>query len=373
MSGRPVRDLPPPLPADPTPDALRAGMDAPLRIAGAAVPVGARLDLQLKVSESYTGARTSIPVTVVHGVRPGPVLAVTAAVHGDELNGVGIARELLTTLEPAELAGAVVVVPVVNVLGLQFHSRYLPDRRDLNRAFPGSPSGSMASRIAHTLMTEVITHADAGIDLHTASNHRTNVPQLRLHLDDERARRLAEAFGAPFLIDAARRAGSLRDAARLAGVPVLTYEAGQALRFDEEAITVGVAGVLRVLHLLGMRDQTVPEPARPPLVSRETHWVRAEAGGILSLDVGPGDLVERGQQLCSVTGPFGRERVAQVSPFDGAVIGQTTLPLVNPGDAMVHIAVRRDSWDLSLPAELDEPTDEEDVDEDDDEDDDIGT
>lgn len=233
----------------------QAGADEPLRIAGAEVPPGARADLQLKVSESYTGARTSIPVTVVHGVRPGPVVSITAAVHGDELNGVGIARELLGRLEPGELAGAVVVVPVVNVLGLQFHSRYLPDRRDLNRSFPGSPSGSMASRMAHTLMREVITHADAGIDLHTASNHRTNVPQLRVHLDDPVIRHLAEAFGAPFVIDAARRTGSLRDAARLAGVPMLTYEGGQALRFDADAIAVGLAGVLPVLQVLGMRDE----------------------------------------------------------------------------------------------------------------------
>jgi predicted deacylase len=328
-----------------------------LELGGASVPQGARTDLLLKVSESYTGDRTSIPVTVVNGEHPGPVLFVTAAIHGDELNGIGIVRDLLGRLEPSEISGAVICVPVVNVLGMQFHSRYLPDRRDLNRCFPGSPGGSTASRIAHTLMTEIVQKADAGIDLHTAANRRMNLPQVRTSLSDPRARTLGQAFGAPFLIDASLRPGSLRDAAEKVGVPVLTYEGGQALRFEDDVIAVGVNGVLRVMAELGMTREP-PPPGAPRVVdSSETHWIRADHGGILDLHVAPGDHVSEQQPLWTVTGPFGRERSQKLSPYEGYVIGMTTLPLVNPGDAVVHIAVPG----MRGAALIDEPTDEEDL------------
>lgn len=328
-----------------------------LSLGGADVPQGARTDLLLKVSESYTGDRTSIPVTVVNGERPGPVLFVTAAVHGDELNGIGIVRELLNRVEPADIAGALICVPLVNVLGVQFHSRYLPDRRDLNRCFPGSPGGSTASRIAHTLTSQIVRKADAGVDLHTAANRRMNLPQVRTNLSDPRAHELAHAFGAPFLIDASIRPGSLRDAADKIGVPVLTYEGGQALRFEEDVIAMGVAGVLRVLGAMGMLDSPPPPPDWPIQESDETHWIRADAGGILALHVLPGQPVAVGEPLWTVTGPFGRERSQQVCGYDGVVVGITTLPLVNPGDAVVHIAVIGRSGHVWI----DEPTDEEDV------------
>lgn len=333
-------------------------------LGGTSVPVGARSDLLLKVSESYTGDRLSLPVSVVNGSGEGPTLFVTAAIHGDELNGVAIVRELLLSVTAAALHGTLVCVPMVNVLGVQFHSRYLPDRRDLNRCFPGSVSGSTASRLANTLMTEIVAEADAGVDLHTATNRRTNAPQVRAGLDDPRAAQLGHAFGAPFLIDASLRPGSLRDAAAKVGVPVLTYEGGEALRFEANVIATGTAGVLRVMGALGMLDgATVPPPPGTPVrVSDETHWVRAERGGILSLDVGPGDDVEAGQPLWSVVSPFGHERNQMDSPYTGVVIGLTTLPLVNPGDAVVHIAVpgrHGRGW-------IDDPTDEEDAEDTDD-------
>jgi uncharacterized protein len=328
-----------------------------LSIGGAEVPAGVRMDLLLAVSESYIGDRTSVPITVVHGVREGPVLFVTAAVHGDELNGVGIVRDLLGILDAGVLAGAVICVPVVNVYGMMSHSRYLPDRRDLNRSFPGSPTGSTASRIAHALMTEVVSQADAGIDLHTATNRRMNVPQIRASLDDPEAHRLGRAFGAPYLIDAALREGSLRDAAKAIDVPVLTFEGGEAMRFEDAVLAAGVAGILRVMGAMGMIGDAPAPPPRPPVESDETHWVRADRGGILDLHVGPGDAVEAGQTLWTLTGPFGRERSQKSSPFTGAVIGMTTSPLVNPGDAVVHVAVpgrHEQTW-------IDDPTDEEDV------------
>lgn len=310
-----------------------------VRIGGAEVPPGARADLRLSVSESYVGDRMSIPVTVLNGELRGPRMFVTAAVHGDELNGIGIVRELLMTLEPNEIAGTLVLVPVVNVLGLPLHSRYLPDRRDLNRAFPGSPEGSMAARLAHTIVTEVLEFSDVGVDLHTAASGRANLPQIRGVLDDPQTLEYARAFAAPVLIDAPQRPGSLRSVGFARGVPVLTYEAGEALRFEESAIGVGVAGIRRLMAHLGMLVDPGVESDLTPMEADETHWVRAGRGGIITLEVGLGDWVTVGQPLWTVSSPFGRDRSPKESPWEGVVIGASTIPLVNPGDAVIHIAV----------------------------------
>ena len=310
-----------------------------VRIGGADVPAGSRVDLRLSVSESYTGDRLTIPLTVINGEAPGAAMFVTAAVHGDELNGIGVVRELMTTLEPNEISGTLVLVPVVNVLGLPLHSRYLPDRRDLNRCFPGNPEGSMASRLANAIVTEVLEPCDVGVDLHTAATGRANLPQIRGNLDDPKALEYARAFAAPVLVDAPHRSGSLRWAGAQRGIPVLTYEAGEALRFEDDAIGIGVAGVRRLMGHLGMLPLVEPDAEGTPLEADETHWVRADRGGIMNLEVGLGDSVEAGQPLWTVSSPFGRERKPMESPWSGVVIGASTIPLVNPGDAVVHIAV----------------------------------
>lgn len=310
-----------------------------VRIGGVEVPPGARVDLRLSVSESYVGDRMSIPVTVLNGETPGPRMFVTAAVHGDELNGIAVVRELLNDLEPNEIIGTLVLVPVVNVLGLPLHSRYLPDRRDLNRAFPGSTDGSMAARLANTIVTEVLDICDVGVDLHTAASGRANLPQIRAVLDDPRTLAYARAFAAPILIDAPQRPGSLRSVGHARGVPVLAYEAGEALRFEESAIGIGVAGVRRLMAHLGMLPDPGVDNDLTPMEADETHWVRADRGGILTLEVGLGDSVAVGQPLWTVSSPFGRDRNPKESPYEGVVIGTSTIPLVNPGDAVLHIAV----------------------------------
>lgn len=305
-------------------------------VAGRAVPAGTRADLSCAVSESYTGDRTSIPLAVLNGVDAGPQVFVTAAVHGDELNGLAVCRELVSVLDPRAMAGSVLVVPIVNVLGAQLHSRYLPDRRDLNRSFPGSPSGSIAARMARVVMDEVVAGSDVGVDLHTAANRRTNVPQVRIDMTHEVALDHALAFGAPYILSAGLRPGSLREAAGDVGVTVLTYEGGEALRFDPEPIRVAVDGTLRLLAHLGVIADAPPAD-REPLVLPESKWIRAERGGILDLQVHPGDRVVAGQPLWATTDPFGHERSTVESPADAVVIGGTTLPLVSPGDAVLHL------------------------------------
>jgi uncharacterized protein len=329
----------------------------PITVAGVTVEPGERRDVAPTASESYTGDRTTLPMAVLNGAADGPRVFVTAAVHGDELNGIATCRALLDVLDPATLAGSVVVIPIVNVLGVQIGSRYLPDRRDLNRSFPGSHEGSMAARIARLLVDEVLEGSDVGVDLHTAANHRTNVPQVRVGAEDDTARSLALTFGAPFVLPARLRAGSLRAAAADIGVPVLTFEGGQPLRFDEDAIDVATRGILRVLSRLQMIE-SAPEPAEStPMVLAASRWLRAERGGVLELHVEAGQLVHAGDPLWTTVSPLGAERASVAAPEDGYVIGATTLPLVQPGQALIHLALPGDR----LPSE-DDPTDEEDED-----------
>ncbi|KRB76273.1 succinylglutamate desuccinylase [Nocardioides sp. Root190] len=304
------------------------------------VRAGSTKEVELPITRLVTGGDVSLPVRVVHGREPGPTVWVNAAIHGDEVMGVEVIRQAVATLSPRTLRGTLLAVPVVNVLGFMTGDRYLPDRRDLNRSFPGSARGSLASRIAHLFMTEVVSKCEVGIDLHTAADRRTNLPQIRADLDDPRTRELAEAFGAPVMLHARLRDGSLRQAGRDRGATVLLYEAGEALRFEEEPIAVGVQGVRRVLAALDMIDPLPPAPEgeTPPAEARTSGWVRARGTGILHLEVHLGDRVEEGQRLGGLSDTFGRRVRLVHADRPGIVIGLTRAPLVNAGDALIHIA-----------------------------------
>ncbi len=281
-----------------------------------------------------------MPVAIVNGSKPGPRVWVSGAVHGDEINGVEITRRVLKQLDARKLSGTVVAVPIVNVLGFLNQSRYLPDGRDLNRSFPGSTRGSLASRLAHLFMREVVSKSDVGIDLHTAAANRTNAPQIRADLDDQRTRELATAFGAPFIIHARLRDGSLRQAATERGARVLLFEAGQVGRFDEECIQMGVQGVLRTLHELGMGDfGNHTPPLQSPVEIRKTTWVRASRSGIAHVDVHLGDRLEEGSRIGSIGDALGGRPTRIKATVGGFVIAKTQTPLVAQGDALIHIAV----------------------------------
>ncbi|RIK13108.1 MAG: succinylglutamate desuccinylase [Acidobacteria bacterium] len=281
----------------------------------------------------------TLPVHVFHGREDGPVVWLDAAVHGDEVVGIEVIRRVLERLSPRTLRGTVIAVPIVNAIGVMTGDRYLPDRRDLNRSFPGSPRGSLAARIAHLLMTEVVAKCEVGIDLHTGSDRRSNLPQVRCDLDDPRTRELAAAFGAPVTYHAKLRDGSLRSAAREAGARVLLYEAGEAWRLDEYAVQPGVDGVLRVLASLGMLDETVevPEAPGPSEICWRSGWVRARRTGILSMGVALGQHVQAGERLGELHDSFGRRLAIVKADRDGIVIGRTEAPMVGSGDALVHI------------------------------------
>jgi len=308
-------------------------------VADVAVAPGERRRIDVPVARSY-GRESILPVVIVNGRRAGPRLFVSAAIHGDEINGVEIVRRLLTMTTLRRLHGALIAVPVVNVYGFTARSRYLPDRRDLNRAFPGSPTGSLAARLAHALMTEVVSHSTHGIDLHTGSNHRVNLPQIRACLDRKETARLAMAFGVPVVLDSNLRDGSLRQAVTERGIPMLLYEAGEALRFDEVAIRAGVRGVIAVMREIGMlRGTPRRASAVRPIVAKRSLWVRAAASGTLRNHVRLGERVEKGTQLGWIADPYGGDELAVASPAAGIVIGRNDLPLVNEGDALYHLAL----------------------------------
>lgn len=279
-----------------------------------------------------------MPVAVVNGRRDGPTVFLSGAIHGDELNGVETIRRVLRHLDPRELDGAVIAVPVVNVFGFIEQSRYLPDRRDLNRSFPGSKRGSLASRLANLFMREVVLQSDLGIDFHTAAAHRVNVPQVRADLDDEHTRELASAFGTRFMIDSRVRDGSLREAATKRGIRILLYEGGQTQRFEETAVTAGEHGTLRALEHLGMGNWDMPPPEHAIRLDSTT-WVRARRGGIASVDVHLGDAVEKGARIGSIGDAIGGRPTAVTATATGYVIARTLNPLVSQGDALVHIGI----------------------------------
>lgn len=300
---------------------------------------GERRSIDLEVGRLYTHSPTTMPVQVVSGKRPGPRLFVSAAIHGDELNGVEIIRRLLQAPELDRLRGSLVAVPIVNLHGFIHTSRYLPDRRDLNRSFPGSSSGSLAARIADLFMREIVSQCSHGIDLHTGAIHRGNLPQIRANLDDEETLGMARAFGAPVILNAALRDGSLRAAAMSEQIPILLYEAGEALRLDEFCIRGGVRGIVRVMRHLGMLPKRRRKPPPEPVVARSSSWVRAPQSGIFRTYVELGDRVVRDQTLIgAVADPFGEREQEIRAPFSGIVIGRLNLPLVNEGDAICHIA-----------------------------------
>ncbi|MEH0343174.1 succinylglutamate desuccinylase/aspartoacylase family protein [Vibrio cholerae] len=312
---------------------------------GETIPPSSRRVIELEAAKLYTDSPLSIPIEVLHGASPGPVLMINAAIHGDELNGVEIIRQLLNTLDEKKLKGTVIAVPIVNVFGFIHKSRYLPDRRDLNRCFPGSEKGSLASRMAHTFFSQVAERCDYILDLHTGAIHRTNLPQIRADLSNSETLRIAQAFATPVIIDSPLRDGSLCSEAEKQLIPVLTYEAGEALRFDPIAINAGIIGIKRVMQSIGMLR---PSRKKIPnsIIAKSTSWLRAEADGILRTLVSLGDKVEKGQVLAYINSPLGKLEVEIRANKSGIVIGQQTLPLVNEGDAVFHLAYFHKADDL---------------------------
>lgn len=329
------------------PSKKRSESDAPVshtfEFAGNVVPAGTIARIEQPVARLPTGTWVSLPVMVMVGARPGPVVWLSAAVHGDELNGVVVVDELVRLMDPQQMSGVVLAVPVVNAFGLIQGSRYLPDRRDLNRLFPGSKRGSLGARLANLFTELVIERAELGVDFHTGSGGRENLPQIRCNLDDPKTRSLAGVFGAPVALHSALRDGSLRAHAANLGKPVLLFEAGEAGRLDDEAISMGVAGTLRVLAAVGVLNSPPRAARHPTQLFRTSSWVRANRSGFCRLEVELGDWVVAGDSFGSIINPAQGSRHPIRTRCTGVVIGKTTEGLVTAGDAVIHVAETDDA------------------------------
>lgn len=315
---------------------------AAFEIGGVSIAPGERRNVQIPVVTLYTNTPVNLPVRVVHGREPGPTVFVSAALHGDEIIGVEIIRRLLLLPALKKLRGTLLAVPIVNTLAFLHQSRYLPDRRDLNRSFPGSETGSLAARLAHLFLKEVVGRCDYGIDLHTGALNRPNLPQIRADVSNPEVLRLAKSFGAPLLLNSTPTRGTLREYTTKKGIPVLLYESSEALRFDEMCIRIGVRGVMNVLRELDMLPGDHAQPPQPVFASSST-WVRASASGILRAQVALGDEVRKGQLLAVIGDPLAEKEIEVASTADGVIIGRVSLPLVHEGDAIFHIARFEDS------------------------------
>ena len=309
-----------------------------LIIAGEKIRPGERRQLAITVAKLYDFTDMKMPVVVVRGEEEGPTLFVSAAIHGDEINGVDIVRRLLKQRSLAHIKGTLIAIPIVNVFGFNDKSRYLPDRRDLNRSFPGEEHGSLASQVAYIFRTEIVEQSTHGIDLHTGAIHRRNLPQIRADLSLPANLELARAFGAPVILNASPRDGSLREMFAEKKIPMLLYEAGTALRFDRRASKIGVRGILRVMHQIGMLERKAPLKPHEAYIAQSSRWVRAPISGIFLTKKRLGATVERGDKLGIITNPFGDHEYAIYSPHAGIIIGHSQLPLANEGDALYHIA-----------------------------------
>lgn len=310
-----------------------------ITIAGETIAPGKSKIIQLAVARLYDYTELSMPIQVINGKKPGPVLFISAAIHGDEINGVEIIRRLLQHRSMKTLAGTLIAVPIVNVFGFNHKSRYLPDRRDLNRCFPGSKTGSLGARLANVFMEEIVKHCTHGIDLHTGTVYRSNLPQIRACLQQKDTKELAQAFGTSVVIDAALRDGSLREAVADLGIPMLVYEGGEALTYDNTVIQVGLKGILSVMRNIGMlRRSSKTKRKSETFIALSSHWARASNSGMLRSFVTLGKHVQKGDVLGVLSDPFGIHEVEIKAKATGLVIGHNRLPLVNRGDACFHVA-----------------------------------
>lgn len=316
-------------------------MTEPFKIAGIEVGLGERKFIELPVAKLYTQTAMNVQVHVIRGKKPGPCIFVTAAIHGDEINGIEIIRRLLESPAGGHIHGTLIAVPVVNVFGFTYLSRYLPDRRDLNRSFSGSPKGSLAASLADTLMNEIVTKCDCDVDLHTGAIHRPNLPHVRVNLDTEGSKSIGKAFNVPVVLDSKLKDGSLREAASNLGIPVLVYEGGEALRFNELAIKMGVRGIRRIMESLGVLYVSDSQKRKSilPVISSSSTWIRTPESEIFHPHKKLEDRVKEGEKLGFIVDPFSRPGETPIkAEEEGIIIGENNLPLVNEGNAMFHIA-----------------------------------
>ena len=318
-------------------------MNSSLIIYDQEVKAGEYKIIMIPMPQLYDSTPLMMPVHVIRGKKLGPTLSLTAAIHGDEINGIEVIRRILKKKLLSQLSGTIIAIPIVNMYGFLYQDRYLMDRRDLNRFFPGSSKGSLASRLAYIISNEIINKCTHCIDLHTGSLYRSNLPQIRANTDDPKTKKLAKSFNAPVILHSKLRDGSLRAFASSKNIPFLLYEAGEALRFDEFSIKTGVKGVLNVMRALKMipDQKNALKPATKSL-ARTSYWIRAQHSGIIQAKKQLGASIKKGELLAKICNPTNTSEYSVYSPISGVIIGKNNLPMVHEGAAIFHIATFED-------------------------------
>lgn len=310
--------------------------------AGSQIEPGTKKVILFPAPSIITQVKIDIPVHVFHGNGNGPKLFVISAIHGDELNGIEILRRVHKAIKLKQLKGTLISIPVANIQGVIMQSRYFSDRRDLNRSFPGSAKGTLAARLAYGIMKQVVRCCDYGIDLHTGAVGRMNMPQLRADFEISETKELAKSFNAPVILVSRQRDGSLRQSADRLGVPVIVYEGGEALRYNELCIRAGVRGILNVMHHFGIyrADHNKIDHHSRSVITDTSRWVRAPASGLIEpVDDVVSKKVKKGQVLARIHDPFLiNPTVDVIAPFEGIVIGQSLRAMATDGDALFHLA-----------------------------------
>lgn len=306
-----------------------------ITINGDSVAPGQNKLLRIEIARLPTGTLIDIPVHVFNAKKKGPTVLLQAGLHGDEINGVETLRRMLENGDLNISKGAVIVVPILNVFGFIHFSRDVPDGKDVNRSFPGTKTGSLASRIAYHYTQEILPQIDFGLDLHTGGGQRHNFPQMRYTEGDEMSLKLAMLFNAPFAFASNLISGSFRKAAHKLGKPIAVYEAGESMRFDESAIEIGIKGIKNVLFGLGM---LLDKPEQIPSISLEYRkWLRAPRAGMFIPEIKNGKRMKKGQLLGMVTDTYAKKHKKIKAPFDGHVICINHQAVVNQGDALFHV------------------------------------
>lgn len=315
--------------------------DSRFIIDGVEIKRGTRTRINIDMGSIFDFTDVKMPVEVIRGKKDGPTLFISSTIHGDEINGIEIVRRLLESKSLKNICGMLIAIPVVNIFGFNDRSRYLPDRRDLNRCFPGLKNGSLASQVAYKFIQEIVLKSDFGIDLHTGAYHRCNYPQIRANIDDEATLELAKTFGAPVVVNSNLRDGSLRAAVTQANIPMILFEAGEALRFDEANIKAGVDGILNVMNAIGMIKNRKRTVSKKTFLALSSSWLRASQSGIHIPQVKLGKVVKKGEVLGEICNPFGDRKTLVKAHESGIIIGMSVLPLANKGDALFHIACEK--------------------------------
>ncbi len=304
------------------------------------VGLGEHATINFNIARLPTYTSIDIPVHIYRSNIDGPVLLLTGGLHGDEINGVEIIRRMIETKKIIPEKGTVVAIPIVNIYGFIQNARGLPDGKDINRSFPGLKDGSLAKLIAYTLMKDIIPHIDCGIDFHTGGASRSNFPQIRVSFNSSKAQKLAEAFAPPVILDSPLISKSFRSASHKKGKPIIVYEAGESLRFDELGITEGINGTLRLMKYLGMNSST-PLSAKTDREIRtylKSTWLRSKNAGLFQPKAKLGDILAKGSLLGYINDPYGDLHTKVIAPKDGQIIGLNYSPVVHKGDALIHFA-----------------------------------